>query len=61
MSRDTRKFIVLLDGTIVGEDLTADDFDMVIKDLLYHGYDIDQIRVCVETSFRLAPARYEVD
>lgn len=61
MCKDNRKFIALLDGVIIGEDLTADDFNMVVKDLLYHGYDLDQIRVCVETNFRLIPERYEVD
>ena len=61
MSKDNRKFMVIVEGIIVAKEIDATEFDIVIKDLEYEGYPLDQIQVWVETSFRLIPERYEVD
>lgn len=61
MTKDNRKFMISVDNGIVATDVSIDDFNIVVKDLLYHGFDLDQIRVWCETSFRLVPERYEVD
>ena len=61
MSKDNRKFMVIVDGIIVAKEIGADDFDILIKDILHEGYPLDLIQVWVETSFRLIPERYEVD
>lgn len=61
MSKDNRKFMVIVDGIIVAKEIGADDFDILIKDILHEGYPLDLIQVWVETNFRLIPERYEVD
>lgn len=61
MSKDNRKFMVILDGIIIAKEIGADDFDILIKDILHDGYALEEIQVWVETSFRMIPERYEVD
>jgi len=61
MPKDTRKFLITVNGHAVYEVIDADDFDHVIKDLLDKDFTLDQIKVWVEGNFRLIPERYEVD
>ena len=62
MRKDNRKFLVSVNGRVIKEVNTPDDFDYVIKDILASGYyTIDQIQVWVKGNIRLTPKRYEVD
>lgn len=61
MRKDTRKFLISVNSVVRYEEITSDDFDWTIKDLLASGYQPDQIKVWVEGNFRLVPEHYEVD
>lgn len=61
MRKDNRKFIVRVQGVVSYGEVSSEDFDIVIKDLLANGYRLNDIQVFGEVNFRLIPERYEVD
>jgi hypothetical protein len=61
MRKDNREFVVRVQGRFIYASISPEDFDIVIKDLVASGYNLDDIEVFAKVNFSMIPERYEVD